>query len=65
MERNRITHITTREAAPMLGVEDETMRRGLCINGHYLKIKPVKLPNRRLLWPLADIKKILEGENNG
>lgn len=58
-------HITTKEAARILGVQAETIRRALCIGGNYLNLRPVKLPNRRLLWPIADIKKILEGETNG
>jgi len=51
-ETNTISHhLTTEEFARRLGVKSHTVRRGLCVNGHYLGARPVKLPNRRLLWP--------------
>jgi hypothetical protein len=56
------THITTKEAAKMLGVQAETIRRGLCVDGHYLSVKPRKLSNRRLLWPIEEVKKVLKGK---
>ncbi|WP_289019568.1 hypothetical protein [Desulfobacter postgatei] len=43
--------ITTQEVARLLGVTPGTVRRGLCVNGHYLGLRPIKLPNRRLMWP--------------
>ena len=56
------THITTKVAARLLGVRPDTLRRGLCVDGAYMHIKPVKLQNRRLLWPVKDIQKILGGD---
>jgi predicted site-specific integrase-resolvase len=53
------THLTTEELAELLGVKPSTLRRGLCVNGHYLKIKPVKLSNGRLLWPTDRPRKLL------
>ncbi len=41
---------TTKELATLLRVQSTTIIRGLCIHGHYLGLKPRKLPNNRLLW---------------
>ncbi len=53
------THLTTEELAELFGVKPCTVRRGLCVDGHYLKIRPVKLSNGRLLWPTDRPRKIL------
>jgi len=52
------THVTTKQLSKMLGVNTDTIRRGLCVNGHYLGLKPVKMPNRMLMWPVANIDKL-------
>ncbi len=51
-------HITTKQLSKMLGVNSDTIRRGLCVNGHYLGLKPIKMPNRMLMWPVANIDKL-------
>jgi len=48
------TTCSTEKLADILGVRPQTVRRGFCLSGHYLGLIPVKLGNRRLLWPLAD-----------
>jgi hypothetical protein len=53
--------ITTNELGRALGVQPATIRRGLCVQGHYMSLKPVKLPNNRLLWA-ADAVMALRGE---
>lgn len=52
------THVTTKQFSKMLGVNPDTVRRGLCVNGHYLGLKPIKMPNRMLMWPVANIDKL-------
>jgi hypothetical protein len=52
-------YVTTTRAAELLCVQGQTMRRGLCVNHHYLGMVPIKLPNRRLLWPRKDIEELL------
>lgn len=52
------SHITTKQLAFLLGVNPDTIRRGLCVNGHYMGLKPVKMPNRMLMWPGANAKKL-------
>lgn len=54
--------ITTAEFADRFHVKPETIRHGYCVNGHYMGIKPLKLPNRRLLWPKAEALRLLDPE---
>ena len=44
--------ITTNHLAMALGVQPGTIRRGLCVDGHYLGLKPLKVENGRLVWPI-------------
>ena len=44
-------YIPTEQFAALYGVKSDTVRRNLCIKGHFLGVKPLKLGNRRLLWP--------------
>ena len=53
---------TTEEAASRLRNRPATWRRNLCVNGHFLGIKPLKLPNGRLLWPADAVDRLLSGE---
>lgn len=45
--------LTTEQLAEIFGVQPGTIRRGHSVDGHYMGLKPTKLPNRRLLWPIA------------
>lgn len=54
----------TAEAAAIIRKKPATLRRGLCINGHFMGIRPVKLPGgktARLLWPLAQFERLAAG----
>lgn len=54
---------STEEAAALLRNRPATWRRNLCVNGHFMGIKPLaKLPNGRLLWPAAQVDALLSGE---
>jgi hypothetical protein len=44
-------YCSTEEFSEKFTVKADTIRRGLCVRGHYLGVKPIKLPNGRLLWP--------------
>jgi len=55
-------HYSTKEFAERLRVDANTIRRGLCVRGHYLGLRPVKLPNGRLVWPAAHVEDILAGK---
>lgn len=43
--------IPTEKLAARYGVRSDTVRRNLCVKGHFLGMTPLKLPNGRLLWP--------------
>lgn len=51
---------TTEEAASKLRNRAATWRRNLCVNGHFMGIRPLaKLPNGRLLWPADQIDALI------
>lgn len=54
--------MTTDEVAAILHVLPQSVRASVCRNGHYLGIKPRKLPNRLLSWLRDAVEKLLEGE---
>ena len=43
-------------------VRADTVRRGLCLKGHYLGVQPIKLPTGRLLWPDVSVEEVLKIE---
>jgi len=57
---NTPSRITTQQMAEIFGVRQATIRHALCLHGHYLNVRPLKLPNRRLLWPFNEIQKVLD-----
>jgi hypothetical protein len=54
--------LDTAEAAERLRIRPQTLRRALCLQGHYYGMRPVKLPNGRLLWDAADLDRLTAGE---
>jgi hypothetical protein len=52
-------YCSTEEFSKRFQVKPDTVRRGLCTRGHYLGVKPVKLPTGRLLWPDVSVEEIL------
>jgi len=52
--------LPTSEIASILGVQSATVRRGFCLDGHYMGLRPIKLPNHRLLWPEKDLEQLLK-----
>jgi len=55
--------INTKEMAAFFRVDAQTIRRGLCVCGHYMGIRPKKLANGRLLWPKVEVLRVLGMEN--
>lgn len=53
--------LDTLEAAERLRIKPQTIRRSLCMSGHYLGLRPTKLPNGRLLWDAAAVDALLNG----
>jgi hypothetical protein len=54
-------HLTTEALAEALGIKAQTLRANLCRNGHYFGIRPVKTPNRFLLWPADAVERLTTG----
>lgn len=54
-------HLTTAEFAGLIGRQGGTLRHSLCTKGHYLGIRPVKLPTGHLLWPKDKVDALLKG----
>jgi len=52
--------ISTRETALTLNKSTQTLVKNLCIQGHSYGLIPKKIGGR-LLWPVADIAKLLNG----
>lgn len=53
-------YLTTKEAAAILKVKQDTLRESLCRTGGYYGVQPVKGVNGRLLWPTAEVKALIE-----
>lgn len=45
--------VSTAEIAKALGVMPGTPRRAFCTGGHWQGLIPMKAPNGRLIWPIA------------
>jgi hypothetical protein len=54
--------LSTEEIAAALRLRPQTIRAGLCNNGHFMGLRPVKLPNGRLLWDAAEVEALTSGE---
>jgi len=54
--------MTTESLAARLGIKAQTLRASLCRHGHYFGIRPVKCPNRFLLWPADSAERLTAGE---
>ena len=58
----RLRKLDTAEAAERLRIRPHTLRRALCLKGHYYGMRPTKLPSGRLLWDSADLDRLTAGE---
>lgn len=50
--------LTTEQAAAALHIRPQTLRAALCRDGHYYGIRPLKSPNRFLLWPADEVARL-------
>ena len=58
----RAKTLSTEQAAAALHIKPQTLRRALCLQGHYYGLKPVKLPNGRLRWDSTELDRLTAGE---
>lgn len=54
---------STAEFAARLGVKAATLRRAVCVNGHYFGARPEKRHNGRLNWPPSETNKVLRARD--
>ena len=54
------SHVSTDEFADRVLVLPETILKCHSRTGQYAGIRPVRLPNRRLAWPIDEIEKLFE-----
>lgn len=52
-------HLTTEEFAQKLGMSAQTLRKRYSQTGSYFSVRPIKLPNRRLLWPANAVEQLI------
>lgn len=50
---------STSELADLFHVRPQTIRRAYCLTGQYMGLRPLKLPNRMLLWPADAAERVL------
>lgn len=50
--------LSTEQFAAQHLVQPQTVRKSYSENGSYHGVRPVRLPNRRLLWPADSISRI-------
>lgn len=55
----------TEEAAEILRYRAQSLRRELCIRGHFHGLVPTKLPGGRLLWDANDVDALASGRLAG
>jgi hypothetical protein len=52
-------YVTTPETGQALSLKPQTVRKNHALTGECCGIKPTKLPNNRLLWPVISIAAVL------
>ena len=54
--------MSTEELAAWLKILPQSIRKRLCETGSYYGLRPVKLPNRRLMWPANSLDLLAGGQ---
>lgn len=55
------THCSTEKWVAPLDYKKETAHSSYSKHGHFLGVVPIKLPNGRLMWPIAELERLLSG----
>ena len=58
-------HLRTTEFAALMGITAQTARKNYCKRGSCYDIRPIKLPNRRLMWPVSATAALLRSAESG
>jgi len=56
--QNSYPNLTTEQLASLLGLRPTSIRVRLCESGSYFGLRPLKLPNGRLLWPSDALERL-------
>lgn len=54
-------YITTEEAAELLGLRPQTLRKAYSSEGSYFSVVPKKAKNRRLYWNADQVRALIGG----
>lgn len=55
--------VNTKTVAELLGgYKPASIRRSLCVKGHFLGLRPVKLQNGRLLWNIKEVEELVNSK---
>lgn len=54
--------ISTEVLARSLGLKPQSIRAAVCRRGSYFGLRPVRCPNRRLLWPADAVERLTAGQ---
>lgn len=53
--------LSTEEFAAVMAVDPQSIRKRYSSDGSYHGVRPVKLPNRRVLWPIEAVRQLRNG----
>ncbi|SFT45211.1 DNA-binding protein [Paraburkholderia aspalathi] len=59
ISKNR-PRLSTEELAVLLALRPQSIRKRYCQTGAYFCLRPVKLPNGRLMWPADSLEQLVE-----
>lgn len=54
--------LSTEELATLLTLRPQSIRKRYCQTGAYFCLRPLKMPNGRLMWPGDSIEQLAEGQ---
>lgn len=55
--------LTTLQLANALSLREQSIRKRYSQTGSYFDLRPLKLPNGRLRWPMDSVQKLVQGES--
>ena len=53
--------LSTDEFAAVMAVDPQSIRKRYSSEGSYHGVRPTKLPSRRVLWPVDEVRKLRNG----
>lgn len=56
-----MTDLTTEALADRLGIKPQSIRAAVCRTQSYFGLRPIKMPNGRLLWPADAVERLKAG----